>query len=52
MTDKRHQSQQGLRWRMYEAMKRKWLKDHPHASPLEYHRAMHEIAKRCGTEVK
>lgn len=37
-----------MRWRMYEAMKRAWIKNNQGASPMQYHRAIVEIAKKLG----
>lgn len=32
----------------YELEKSRWIARHPAATPLQYERAMLEIAKRCG----
>lgn len=37
-----------IRWRKYEAMKAAWTRMHPTATPEQYHRALAEIARRCG----
>lgn len=37
-----------LRWRKYEAMKAAWCRRNPHASPVEYQKAMIQIARLAG----
>lgn len=35
-------------YRDYETLKRAWCREHPHASPLEYQKAMRQIALMLG----
>jgi hypothetical protein len=37
-----------MSYSLYEALKADWIRQHPHATPQQYQKAMRQIARKAG----